>query len=195
MRSPPSGWLRRPPSLPSPLRHWLCDRGSLTRRLKSHCQHFSVSLQCAALGRAPLDETALLGVGSSQHAYLREVLLQCNGTPVVFAHSVLPRASLRGPWNGISRLGTRPLGEALFSNPRIHRNALTIRKLSARHPLFRRIARLDTPGSVPAHKTGETASLVLPPHITHLWARRSVFCLAGRPLLVTEVFLPAIVAP
>ena len=95
----------------------------------------------------------------------------------VFAHSVLPRASLRGGWCGITRLGTKPLGEALFTDPRIRRLGLTMRRLDARHPLYRAAAR----------HTGLTAH--------YLWARRSVFCLNGHPLLVTEVFLPAIDAP
>ncbi|NDP49432.1 MAG: chorismate lyase, partial [Sulfuriferula multivorans] len=73
-----------------------------------------------------------------------------------------------------TRLGSRPLGEALFNNPRIQRKALVFRKLTPRHPLFRRIDRYQT-----------QATRVL-------WARRSLFCLNGRPLLVTEVFLPAI---
>ncbi len=104
--------------------------------------------------------------------YVRNVVLIGGGQPRVFAHSVLPRADLRGGWNGITRLGVRPLGEALFTNPRIRRLGLTIRRLDARHPLYRAAQR----------HTGLTAR--------HLWARRSVFCLNGRPLLVTEVFLP-----
>jgi chorismate--pyruvate lyase len=126
------------------------------------------------LARAHTDETALLGLSRQQRAYVRDVTLLCDNQVVVFAHSVLPRTSLRGAWNGISRLGSRPLGEALFNNPRIRRQALAYCKLTARHPLFRRIN---------DHQ---------PQHTRHLWARRSVFCLAGRPLLVTEVFLPSI---
>lgn len=168
------GWIARPPALPRPLRRWLCDRGSLTRRLKARCTHFRVAPRFAGLGRVHRDETAVLHVQRPHHAYIRDVLLLCDGKAVVFAHSVLPRASLRGPWNGVARLGSRPLGEALFNNPRIRREPLRFRKLTPRHPLLRRIARCQP----------------LAPQV--LWARRSVFCLDGQPLLVTEVFLPGI---
>lgn len=168
------GWLSRPPALPRSLRRWLCDRGSLTRRLKARCTRFGVTPLATGLARANADEMALLGLSSRQLAYVRDVTLQCDGQVVVFAHSVMTRKSVRGTWHGITRLGSRPLGEALFSNPRIRRQALAFRKLTPRHPLFRRINR---------H---------LPQTERCLWARRSVFCLAGRPLLVTEVFLPSI---
>lgn len=171
------GWLAHPFRAPRSLRGWLSDRGSLTRRLKARHADFRVSL--VACGFAPpfLDEAQALRLSPKAHAYVRDVLLIGGGHIRVFAHSVLPRASLHGGWCGITRLGTKPLGEALFTNPRIRRLGLTMRRLDARHPLFR--------------AAQEHAGLTVP----HLWARRSVFCLNERPLLVTEVFLPAIDAP
>lgn len=123
---------------------------------------------------AHADEYAPLHLRTSSLAYVREVLLMCDQHPVVFAHSVLPCGGLRGGWNGITRLGTRPLGEALFNNPRIQRAALAYRQIDARHPLFRAIRRNH------------------PLSTRVVWARRSVFRLNGHPLLVTEVFLPEI---
>jgi chorismate--pyruvate lyase len=171
------GWLAHPFRAPRALRGWLSDRGSLTRRLKARHADFSVSL--VACGYAPPfpDEARTLRLSPRSHAYVRDVLLQGGGHVRVFAHSVLPRTSLRGGWCGITRLGTKPLGEALFTDPRIRRLGLTMRRLDARHPLFRAARR----------HAGFTGP--------QLWARRSMFCLNGRPLLVTEVFLPAIVAP
>lgn len=168
------GWLAHPHSLPRSLRSWLSDRGSLTQRLKSRCDSFRVAPLATGLARPNTDECALLGVPPGTRAYVREVLLLCNEVPVVFAHSVLPHASLRGGWNGITRLGSRSLGEALFSDHRIQRQPLAYHRVRRDHPLFRAIA-------------GQQALAV-----SSLWARRSVFCLNGHPLLVTEVFLPAI---
>jgi chorismate--pyruvate lyase len=110
-------------------------------------------------------------------AYVREVMLLCNEVPVVYAHSVLPYTGLRGGWNGITRLGSRSLGEALFSDHRIARQPLAYRQLRQSHALFHAIARQQ------------------PLVASSLWARRSVFCLNGHPLLVTEVFLSAIDSP
>ena len=168
------GWLVHPHSLPRSLRHWLCDKGSLTQRLKARCTDFRVVPLATGLARPNLDEYALLGIAPSARAYVREVLLLCNGVPVVFAHSVLPYPSLRGAWNGISRLGSRPLGQALFSDHRIQRQPLAYRSVPPDHPLFLAITR--------QHALYDN----------NLWARRSVFCLNKHPLLVTEVFLPAI---
>ena len=168
------GWLARPFRAPRALRGWLSDRGSLTRRLKARHADFGVSPVARGFVPPFLDEAQLLGLHPKMHAYVREVLLMGGGHIRVFAHSVLPRASLRGGWRGIARLGTKPLGEALFTDPRIRRLGLTMRRLDARHPLYRAARR--------------HAGLTAP----HVWARRSVFCLNGHPLLVNEVFLPAI---
>lgn len=167
------GWLAQPHSIPRPLRRWLSDHGSLTQRLKSRCARFRVLPLSTGLARPNADEVALLGLHPCMLAYVREVLLLCNEIPVVFAHSVLPRAGLRGGWHGITRLGTRSLGEALFNDPRIARQPLAYKAVRRGHPLYDRIAR--------SHADARA-----------LWARRSLFCLHRHPLLVTEVFLPAI---
>ncbi|MBT9567271.1 MAG: chorismate lyase [Thiobacillus sp.] len=167
-------WFDHPHALPRTLRDWLCDKGSLTGRLKARCPRFRVVPLTSGLARPNRDEYALLRLRPGEHAYVREVLLLCDDVPVVFAHSVLPYPSLRGEWNGISRLGSRPLGEALFNDHRIRRLSLAYRNIHPDHPLFRALA--------PHH----------PVHRRKLWARRSTFCLAAQPLLVTEVFLPEI---
>lgn len=168
------GWFAHPHPIPRALRPWLSDHGSLTQRLKSRCESFRVMPLKTGLTRPNPDEHALLGLPPGARAYVREVLLLCDGVPVVFAHSVLPRTGLRGGWNGITRLGSRSLGEALFSDHRIERQPLAYRQIRGGHPLF--------------HAVSAQQALAA----SSLWARRSVFCLNGQPLLVTEVFLPAI---
>jgi chorismate--pyruvate lyase len=168
------GWLGHPHPLPRPLRAWLSDQGSLTQRLKSRCGSFRVVPLATGMARVNADEYAMLGMAPGTRAYVREVMLLCNEEPVVFAHSVLPPASLRGGWNDITRLGNRSLGEALFSDPRIERQALAYRCVRCDHPLYR------------------ATTMHYPVTVSTLWARRSIFCLNGHPLLVTEVFLPAI---
>ena len=107
-------------------------------------------------------------------AWVREVYLVCRRTPVVFAHSVIDPRALDGAWRRVTRLGNRPLGAALFADPRIRRFPLRQKKLNRSHPLYARAC---------------AALRVRPPH---LWARRSLFMLRGMPILVTEVFLPGI---
>jgi chorismate--pyruvate lyase len=169
------GWLAHPFSLPRELRGWLVDQGSLTHRLRQRCGDFSVRPVRVGLMRFNRDESAPLKLRADELAYVREVVLNCDGQAVVFAHSVVAAASLRGPWAAVTRLGSRPLGGALFSNPRVVRGCLQFRRLDARHALMRQAQRagVDVAGAA-------------------VWARRSLFTLQGHSLMVTEVFLPSI---
>lgn len=124
--------------------------------------------------RTQCDEAQLLQMPFRQKALLREVHLNCENRPVVFAHSVLPYKSLRGSWQGLSRLGNRSLGTTLFADARVMRTPLEFKKLAKHHALYRRA----------------TADLESAPN--SLWARRSVFRLEHAVILVTEVFLPSV---
>lgn len=172
--NPQDDWLTHPFRAPRALRRWLSDRGSLTRRLKARHAELRVSPVARGLACPHPDEARLLRLRPKEQAYVRDVVLFGDGCARVFAHSVLPRPALRGAWCGITRLGTKPLGEALFTDPRIRRLGLSMRRLDRRNPLYRNACR---------HTGIDVACL---------WARRSIFCLNGRPLLVTEVFLPAV---
>ncbi|HWT28712.1 MAG TPA: chorismate lyase [Methylophilaceae bacterium] len=166
-------WLRSPMGSGA-YRHWLVDGGSLTRRLQRRCTDFAVQGVRLTDARPRLDEAGLLCTSSRRLALLREVRLLCAGRPVVFAHSVLPHTSLRGPWLGLARLGERPLGGQLFADPRVVRTPLEYKKLHPHHALYRRA----------------TAHLNVRP--LAIWARRSVFSLGCAAILVTEVFLPQV---
>jgi chorismate--pyruvate lyase len=107
---------------------------------------------------------------------VREVVLHAGGRPVVLAHSIAAWRDLSGPWRGLRGLGSRPLAEALFTDPRVSRGPLEFARIDPRHPLGRR-ARQVFGRDFPA-----------------LRARRSRFLKHGRPLLVTEVFLPELLA-
>ena len=116
----------------------------------------------------------MIGLRNGTRCVVREVVLECNGRPAVFAHSVLTRRALHGPWRMVAGLGRRPLGAALFADPRIERHPLHFFRLQRHDVLYQRASRLlDHPPAV-------------------LWARRSLFVLRSARLLVTEVFLPAI---
>jgi chorismate--pyruvate lyase len=167
------GWRRWPAGASAPWRDWLLSRGLLTRRIEARCEKFSVRLLFQGAARAGADERAL-GESRARLVLVREVSLRCENTPVVFAHSIAGLRHLRGPWRALSTLGSRPLGAALFDNPRVRRHPMRFRKLSSRHALH--------------HKASREAGRPLPP----LWARRTLYTLRGAPILVTEVFLPAL---
>ena len=155
---------------------WLRADGSLTLRIQQRCDDFSVCNVHNRLASAIYDEAALLGLPAQQKIYTREVFLHAYGKPVVFAHSVVAAQHLCGAWHALRNLGNRPLGALLFAHPLVWRSALHFHALKPNHPLYRRAAvALDTPPK-------------------KLWARRSLFILRNAPLLVTEIFLPDILA-
>jgi chorismate--pyruvate lyase len=175
------------------MRGWLTDRGSLTLRLKQTSKRFQVVRLAQGRSRVCIDEAACLVPAAVRSAgkkagrsasprtlgfLVREVLLECDGRPTVFAHSVIDARALAGGWRWLAGLGTRPLGEALFSDPRVRRGPLAFRQLRAPDPRY-------------LHAASALAARGLPVP-SGLWARRSVFSAGQWQLLVTEVFLPAV---
>jgi chorismate--pyruvate lyase len=152
----------------------LTDPGSLTARIKARCSDFSLRVLFQGLRRPDRDERFVFPHRGRAHVLVREVFLCCGDTPVVFAHTVLDPTDLCGVWRSVAKLGSRPLGAALFADPRIRRHALRVRKIGRDHELRRRLQR---------HHPHPPAAL---------WARRSLFHLHDSPILVTEVFLPEI---
>lgn len=151
---------------------WLIDNGSLTASLQQRYADFAVKAVVVKYAKPGQDEAALLHLPSYQAALIRQVLLIGDNQPVVFAHSVLPSASLRGVWNGLGKLGNKPLGATLFANPKVKRTPLSYKKLTPNNALYQHAAQ---------HLTSRPS---------YLWARRSIFSLNCANIMVTEVFLP-----
>ncbi len=172
-------WRSKPPShhdaLFGRLHPWLTSRGSLTSRIVTHFAHFNLVRLKQRAQLPNIDERRGLHLRDGETAIVREVLLRDGSMPLVFAHSVVARRDLRAAWRGLSKLGARPLAEMLFHDHGVARLPMEYRKIDSRHPLYRR------------------AQQVAPFADQTVWARRSVFLKAGRPLLVTEVFLPGMI--
>ena len=167
------GW-RPAPAVAGLYRPWLTDPGSLTARIASRCPGVRVRVVFQGMRRPDRDERFLFADHGRARVLVREVFLYCGDTPVVFAHTVLDPRDVRGPWRSLRTLGNRPLGAALFADARVERYALRQRKIGWHHELHRRLSRFVSADS------------------RSLWARRSLFRLHDSPILVTEVFLPAI---
>ena len=168
---PRSNWLKTP-MMSGTYHDWLINSASLTARLQQRYTRFRVKTVSLKSAKPLIDEARPLHISPHQSALIREVLLMDGQQAVVFAHSVLPRRSLRGRWLGLSRLGNKPLGATLFANPKVSRTPLSYKKLSPHHGLYQKAAK---------HLIEKPASL---------WARRSVFNLDCASIMVTEVFLP-----
>ncbi len=172
----PPRWLRvrHRPARPIPPRtaSWLFESGSLTRRLRALCgERFRVRLLHQAWDKPFADEARILGLAAGRRAVVREVALQWEDRPLVVARSVIPARTLKGVDRRLAHLGTRPLGEILFADPRLHRKTLELAEIGP--TLWQKDQRLRLDLSRP------------------LWGRRSLYSLgAGHKLLVAEFFLP-----
>jgi chorismate--pyruvate lyase len=163
---------------PAPgMRAWLTASGSLTARLTAHSSAFRVQRLHQRVALCLADEAQAIGMGRPGRVWEREVLLRCDDQPVVFAHTVVPMSASASDWPLFGTLGERSLGSTLFYDPLVRRGELEFARLRAGHPLAQR-ARAAV---------GDTH----PDSI--YYARRCLYRRHQGTLLVTEVFLPAVI--
>ena len=173
-------WLAGPGGVraPAAMRDWLTTPGSLTARLVAHSRAFRVQKlrQQGALCLA--DEAQAIGLPRARRVWEREVLLRCDGRPVVYGHTVVPLNASANDWPLFSALGERSLGTTLFYDPRVVRGRLEFARIRPGHPLHARV-RAALGGD--AGRSDCT-----------YFARRCVYRRRQGLLLVTEVFLPTV---
>ena len=147
---------------------WLFNEDSLTRRLTRLCEN-SFSVTPLNEGWHPLraDECAALELAPGSEGWVREVYLRGHGEKWVFARSVAARSALEQDGLHMDQLGTRSLGELLFSDKAFQRGPMQV----CRYPA----------DGLPDDDAQQA-----------LWARRSCFRRAGLSILVAEVFLPTL---
>ena len=178
-----SPWQSAVPRIERTHRHWLTGAGSLTQKLKSHSSEFAVIR--IHQKRAPLQQSEHLNLQlpRARRVLQRQVLLLCDGVPVVFAHTVTDFARATKDWHFFNALGNRSLGMTLFANPLIHRLTFEYTRLTTHDFLYQSAMSA-------LHQAGFNSALPV-----HLWARRSVFSHRRHPnsrMMVTEVMLPAV---
>jgi chorismate--pyruvate lyase len=168
---PHRSWLRS--GIPAELTVWLLDPASLTQRLLQLCPDaFRVRLLSQQWSRPRPDEAQVLGMRYDGQAIIRQVQLLCNDSPWVYARTVIPASSMRGKLQRLAHLGTRPLGAMLFADPGMQRGIVELARITHDQRLY--VDALQR-----SHKRAD-----------EIWGRRSVFRIAGKPLLVSEIFLP-----
>jgi chorismate lyase len=158
------------------MRDWLTDTTSLTMKLMSCSSHFRVHRLRQEHGLCLADECAMVELSRRRCVQEREVILQCDERPMVYAHTVVPLNATASDWPFFGTLGERSLGTTLFGDPRVVRGSLQYARLRAQHPLVRRAS----------------AALGGDMFATPLFARRCLYRRKKGVLLVTELFLPAI---
>ncbi|MCL1124036.1 chorismate--pyruvate lyase family protein [Shewanella surugensis] len=149
------------------LHSWLLASDSLTLKLKEQCQHFEVKvlgegMHTSCIGELPLQQTV----------WIREVLLCLDGQPWVFARTIIPEKLMIKKQADFLALGSKPLGELLFTKNEFVPGKIEIAKFSLSSRLAKFAASLDQHVSEP------------------LWGRRRYFHVDSEQLIVSEVFLP-----
>lgn len=150
---------------------WLCDHNSLTKKLELQFNNFSVEIK----QQVNIKPTTLLSslFDHEDKIFVREVFLVCDGQPVVFAQTEIPFSTLSEQQAKLANIGEQALGNILFQDPSMLRGQIEITEFK-QGSLF--------------HQLSEDLQQ---PIEYSLWARRSLFYLNNKPLLVTELFLPA----
>jgi chorismate--pyruvate lyase len=161
---------------PNSVRDWLGWPDSLTERLSDHLgERVKVHVLSERIDRLLADEREHLAT-MSRIARVREVRLEVRGTPYVVARTVFPDSTARVMNNALKQLGSRSLGSLLFGAVRAPVSVRELTSLQPHSSLWRVLHR---------H---------LPSHSAPMWARRALHRLHGQPLLVTEIFLPQLLA-
>jgi len=154
------------------VKSWLFDPNSLTTKLDMMSSDFRVEVQYQ---ETVSPSSHLSGYfNDEKQIYVREVLLFSNNIPVVFAKTEIPYSTLTHDEALLDNVGNHSLGKILFNDPSMLRGqieACCFKPSSTGHSL--------------CEKLGQASK-------QSLWARRSLFYLHNKPLLVSELFLPAI---
>lgn len=165
---------------PAAMRDWLSTEGSLTARLMAHSETFRVRRLHQNASLCLADEARAIGLARPGRVWEREVLLECDGRPRVFGHTVVPTGCTASDWPLFSALGERSLGTTLFYDPLVRRGQLEYARIRAGHPLMERVR--AALGGSPEYVRDDTL----------YYARRCVYRRRQGLLLVTEVFLPSV---
>lgn len=150
---------------------WLYDHNSLTQKLESQSPRFSVQIK----QQVNIEPNALLSnyFKDEHRVLIREVFLRCAEKTVVFAQTEIPFSTLTAEQAELAEIGEQSLGKFLFQDPTMMRGQIEVTEFH-KGSLFHQLA----------------DDLKQPAEYS-LWARRSLFYLNSKPLLVSELFLPA----
>lgn len=157
--------------LPKNLQSWVYEPGSLTQRLRTEYGSAVTVKVLFQQWQSPfLTESQRLHLPCYRYSLIREVLLHVDNKPLILARTVLPQATINIAKRKLSNLGTRPLGEVIFSYPNL--------------------ARLETDICCVSEKIWSSQ---LKQQVTiegQICGRRTVYAIEQQPMLVSEFFMP-----
>jgi len=155
------------------VRSWLIGKGILTQRLRDVCgEAFRLKMIEQSTGLLDAAQRAAL-LRNDSAGLFREVKMFCAEDLWVYARTIIPDSTLHvHPW--LAELGDAALGETLNEISGVERSPYEYAWLPASDRVAARA--LQGVAGAPAG----------------LWSRRYRFTLHGAPLLVQELFFPAV---
>lgn len=162
----------RSPLCSEPILSWLTDTTSLTNKLEQRCTKFSVQVRKQITTNNQLSSLSNY-FPYPEKVFVREVTLHCDGIATVFAQTEIPYSTLTEQQQKLMELGDNSLGRVLFQEKSLQRGEIELAEFQVGSPLH-----------LLCHSLSQSCQ-------HSLWARRSLFYIHNKPLLVSEVFLPA----
>ncbi|MEY3289092.1 MAG: hypothetical protein RLZZ419_1334 [Pseudomonadota bacterium] len=161
--------------IPENVQSWIYESGSLTQRLRHYYgAGVAVNVLLQRWQTPFLSERRLLKLPEHQYSLIREVLLHVNGKPLILARTIIPATTVKTAKSNLSKLGSRPLGEIIFSYPKLERVAMDVTFI--------------------ALSTWTPSALVEASIKQPIWGRRTVYAIAHQKMLVSEFFLPEVLS-
>ncbi len=153
---------------------FLFHKGSLTHYIQQHCTgSFSIELISEAWILPMSDEAQLLSLQNDEFTFIRKSRLKCDNQTLVYARTVIPKKTLEGENHKLTNLGEEPLGNILFNDSSTYRSEMRYAEI---------------PVDCELHKEAINKLKIT----SELCGRQSQFFIKEQPLLITEIFLPAI---
>lgn len=138
---------------------WLTEEGSLTERLKEEFGNVKVDVMYEGY------------ISEKESEYMREVIIQSDDLPMIYAKTLLKKNDIEDAWNCIKSLGQQSLANILFKDSKIFRRSLSYRICKSNDALYLHLKSLN---------------LI---HGEVIWLRQSKWEREGKILLLVEVFL------
>ncbi len=160
-------------TLPKNVQSWTYEPGSLTQRLRDYYgDAVGVKVLLQRWNTPFLSERRLLKLHENKYSLIREVLLHADGKPLILARTIIPAKTIKVAKSNLAHLGSRPLGEVIFSYPKLERIEMDVCLIPP---------------------TTWTQAAIAEGHIERpISGRRTVYAIAQRQMLVSEFFLPAV---
>jgi chorismate--pyruvate lyase len=159
--------------IPGNVQSWTYESGSLTQRLRNfYGDDVAVKILLQRWHTPFLSERRLLKLPEHQYSLTREVLLHAKGKPLILARTIIPASTIKAAKSNLSKLGNRPLGEIIFSYPKLERIAMDVTLIDPFTWTQPALAEADINRPI--------------------WGRRTVYAIAHKQMLVSEFFLPEV---